>query len=58
MAVLSMCVSEMEKENKNRNSLFLSVISHNINNMQTRAVPQLGAVLEKGGDFFSTVDFL
>lgn len=58
MAVLSMCVSEMEKENKNRNCLFLSVISHNINNMQTRAVPQLGAVLEKGGDFFSTVDFL
>ena len=46
------------EENKNRNSLFLSVISHNINNMQTRAVPQLGAVLEKGGDFFSTVDFL
>jgi len=42
----------MEKENKNRNSLFLSVISHNINNMQTRAVPQLGAVLEKGGNFF------
>lgn len=46
------------KKHKNCNSLFLSVISHNINNMQTRAVPQLWAVLEKGGNCFSTVYFL
>lgn len=45
------------KKHKNCNSLFLSVISHNINNMQTRAVPQLWPVLEKGGNccFFDRV---